>query len=362
MGWRVTDHITIYRDAAWCAEHPNVVRTPGGDLLVLWHQWPHTDIINHHHPLADIRASRSTDEGRTWGAVENVVRNPLGGICDFGTNTLPDGSVFLHASTTELRAADEEPHTLNWRSLHMGKPMWVRSRDDGRTWSAIHRFPPIPDALNEHPAMHSACCRSQIVALPDGRLLLPAKATNNPDGQQPYFGTLRVSKDMGETWTYAGRIAEDPVAHFSEPAGFVTPSGRVLVLYRCHPTRETGSESPDLRLALVASDDGGTTWSPWRQTNIRGCPAHMLGLRDGRIFLTVGTRWTGRCGCSARVLDPEGTDMDTAPELAVRSDSASSDCGYPWAVELAGGNVLVVYYYTAEDGTAGIEGSIVEEV
>ena len=42
-----------------------------------------------------------------------------------------------------------------------------------------------------------------------------------------------------------------------------------------------------------------------------GSPSHMLGLRDGRIFLTVGTRWEGQRGCVARVLNPEGTNLDT---------------------------------------------------
>ena len=362
MTWRVVENVAIYREEGFCGEHPNVIRTPGGDLLALWRRWPHTEVINHGHPLADIRASRSADEGQTWGPAEDIAHNPLGGICDFGTHALPDGSIFLHASTMQLMPADDEQHTLEWRSLHMGTPMWVRSLDDGRTWTDINRFPPIPDALNKHPAMHAGCCRSQLVIMEDGRLLLPAKATYNPDGQQPYFGSLRISKDMGESWDYGGRIAEDPVAHFSEPAAYLTPKGRIIVLFRCSPRRGVSSESPDLRLALVYSDDGGVTWSKWRQTNIRGCPTHMLGLRDGRILLSVGNRWTGRFGCSVRVLGPEADDLETASEVVVRSDSLTSDCGYPWAVELSDGKVLVVYYYTYPDKVIGIEGSIIEEV
>ena len=33
MTWRVVDHITIYREEGWYGAHPNLVRTPGGDLL-----------------------------------------------------------------------------------------------------------------------------------------------------------------------------------------------------------------------------------------------------------------------------------------------------------------------------------------
>ena len=40
----------------------------------------------------------------------------------------------------------------------------------------------------------------------------------------------------------------------------------------------------------------------------------------------------------------------------------TSDCGYPWAVELRDGRVLVVYYYTHRDLHRGIEATLVEEV
>jgi len=361
MSWRVVDHFTICREEGWCSEHPCVVRAPGGELLALWHRWPYPGCNNHAHPLSDLRASVSADEGVTWGPATFVAHDPQGGIKDFGAHTLPDGSIFLHASTTELVSRDKKNHAYEWTCLHMGKPLWIRSRDGGRTWSEIVRFPPLPEGLNEHPACHAGCCRSGLAVMGDGRLLMPSKATDNPDGSHPSFGMLRVSRDMGETWEYGGRIAEDPVAHFSEPAIHLTPGGKLLVLYRCHPRPNISSESPDLRLALVMSDDGGKTWSKWRQTSIRGCPAHMLGLRDNRIFVTVGTRWTGQRGCAVRVLEPEGGDMDTAPDLVVRGDSISTNCGYPWAVELNDGKVLVVYYFTYPDGVSGIEGSIVEE-
>ena len=88
----------------------------------------------------------------------------------------------------------------------------------------------------------------------------------------------------------------------------------------------------------------------------------MLGLKDGRILVTVGTRWEGQQGCLGRVLDPEGTDMEVAPDFVIRSDSHDPDCGYPWAIELEDGRVLVVYYYVYQDGIRGIEGTIIEEV
>ena len=382
MSWEVVDRVTIYHETGMYALCPNVVRTPSGDLMVFFQRAPHLGYPHHGHPLFDVQACRSRDEGRTWSEAALVTSDPFGGIIDRGVHTLSDGSIFMHCSCTELVPAEGSElsggHGTEWIS-RPGKPFWVRSRDDGRTWSAPERFPPVPDAVWGHPADHSGVCRSGLIEMPDGRLLVPSKATDRPDGSMPCFGMMRVSRDMGETWEYGGRIAEDPVAHFSEPAIHRTPSGRILVIFRCHANRPQ-DESIPLRdrqyngrfQALVTSDDGGETWSPWRRS-VHGYPAHMLGLRDGRIFLTVGTRWDGQSGCLARVLDPEGRELETAPiyetapdlettpDVIIQSGSFSHDCGYPWSVELEDGRVLVVYWHHYPDNHRGIEGAVVAE-
>ena len=375
MSWKVVERLSVYHEAQMYAGGPMAIRTPLGDLMVLFLSAPHLGYPHHGHPLFNVMACRSQDEGRTWSEARLVTSDPLGGVLDGGTHTLSDGSIYLHTSCCELVPAQGAGmHGTDWIS-RSGKPFWVRSRDDGHTWSAPERFPPLPDAVWGHPASHSGISRSGLLELPDGRLFLPSKATDRPDGEMPYFGMLRVSGDMGETWEYGGRIAEDPVAHFSEPAIHRTPSGRILVLFRCHTdragpaiSRERESdpslaEDPQYSgrfLALVHSDDDGETWSPWRPA-VHGYPAHMLGLRDGRIFLTTGTRWKGQRGCVARVLDPEGSDLETAPTLVVESDARGEDCGYPWSVELNDGRVLVVYFHHYPDDYRGIKGAIVEE-
>ena len=371
MGWQIVGHTTIYRAQGLYAAHPNVVRTPSGDLLVLFHRSPYLGYAHHSHPLFEIYSCRSVDDGSSWNEASPVVSDPLGGVIDFGTHTLSDGSIFLHASTNELVPAHDlatvkfkvpihakavgDYDNSTWIS-RPGIPFWVQSWDDGYTWTSPERFPPIADAVWGSPAEHSGVCRSGVLSLPNGRLLMPSKATDNPDGEQPYFGMIRFSDDMGKTWEYGGRIAEDPVAHFSEPTIHLTPSGRILVLYRCHPAQ--GRKF----LALVYSDDGGETWSKWRPTSIFGSPGHMLGLRDGRIFVTVGTRWEGQFGCTGRVVEPEAGDLDSSPDFVLRSDAKDNDCGYPWSVELKDGKVLVVYYYSYPDGSCGIEGTVVEEI
>jgi len=379
MGWEVVDRVTVYHETGMYALCPNVVRTASGDLMVFFQRAPHLGYPHHGNPLFNLQACRSQDEGQTWSEATLITSDPHGGIMDRGVHTLSDGSLFIHCSGTELVPVEgAEAHGTEWIS-RPGKPFWVRSRDDGVTWTAPKRFPPVPDALWGHLAQHAGVCRSGLIELPDGRLLMPSKATERPESEHVYFGMLRVSRDMGETWEYGGRIAEDPVAHFSEPAIHRTPSGRILVIYRCHPNQPQ-DESLPLRdrqytgrfQALVTSDDDGQTWTPWKRS-VHGYPAHMLGLRDGRIFLTVGTRWEGQAGCLARVLDPEGTELETAPihetapdlettpDVIIQSDSLSHDCGYPWSVELNDGRVLVIYWHHYPDDHRGIEGAIVAE-
>ncbi len=369
MIWKPIDHMSIYRSTGWYAAHPNIIRTPSGDLLVLFHRSPDLGYAHHHNPLFDVRACRSTDNGKTWSTPELVVSDPLGGVLDFGTHTLADGSIFLHASTVELIPSDDIPHSDSF-SAQSGIPFWVRSNDDGNTWSQPTRFPPIPNAISGHPASHAGICRSQILSLPDGRLIMPSKATNDPLNKAPYFGIIRTSDDYGEHWDYDGRIAQDPYNHFSEPAIHMTPSGRIIVLYRSHQKIRSQSDSKDSSrtnkmsatgLALVESDDSGETWSDWRHTTVQGYPPHMLKLRDGRIFLTAGTRWEGQLGCIGRVLDPEGRDIDISESFPIRSDSHDRDCGYPWSIELNDNHILVIYYYVHPDGTRGIEGTVLEE-
>ena len=377
MSWQVVDRMTIYHESGMYALSPTVTRTPAGSLLVTFQRATYLGYSHHEHPLFNVQSCRSQDEGRTWTGPHLVTVDPRGGVMDRGVHTLPDGSIFLHSSCTELvPAEDAVEHGGSWIVQH-GKPFWVRSRDDGHTWSAPKRFPPLPDAVWGHPAQHSGVSRSGLLALPDGRLLMPSKATDLTTGEFRYFGMLRVSRDMGETWEYGGRIAEDPVAHFSEPTIHRTPSGRILVLFRCHPgrlgpdiVRDQGFDGPFTTdpqfvgrlLVLVYSDDDGETWSPWRPTMVHGSPGHMLGLRDGRIFLTVGTRWEGQRGCVARVLEPEGSDLDAAPEFVIEDNGLSADCGYPWSVELNDGRVLVAYWHHYPDNHRGIKGAILEEV
>ena len=145
MSWEVVERMTIYHEEGMYALAPNVVRTPSGDLMVFFQRAPHLGYPHHDNPLSNLQACRSQDEGQTWSRPSLVTSDPWGGINARGVHTLSDGSIFIHCSCTELVPAEgSEAHGSEWVS-RPGKPFWVRAWDDGHTWTAPVRFPPVPD-------------------------------------------------------------------------------------------------------------------------------------------------------------------------------------------------------------------------
>lgn len=55
-------------------------------------------------------------------------------------------------------------------------------------------------------------------------------------------------------------------------------------------------------------------------------------------------------GVRARILDAECANIGTAPEIVLRDDGGSGDLGYPWAAMLTKHRALVVYYFNQSDG------------
>jgi len=68
--------------------------------------------------------------------------------------------------------------------------------------------------------------------------------------------------------------------------------------------------------------------------------AHLLKLSDGRVLLTYGNRSANR-GIEARTSSDGGRTWGKPQPLVALE---KTDCGYPDAVELPGGRILVAYY------------------
>ena len=136
-----------------------------------------------------------------------------------------------------------------------------------------------------------------------------------------------------------------------EPAFYHTPGGKLICFIRTAGLND--------HLVTTESTDNGRTWSAWQERQVTGHPYTPVPLPDGRVLLIYGYRHAPY-GIRARLLDPECSDIDTAPEFVIRDDGLGTDLGYPWGTVLADGRMLAVYYIYGQDGLRHIAGSVLE--
>ena len=232
------------------------------------------------------------------------------------------------------------------------------SDDNGKTWRHM-------PALHMEGVPEGGGVRGNIVEMPDGTLLMPFYGALNP-GELARAGLIR-SVDRGETWQYFSTMAFDPDCkkHYLEANLYRTESGRLIGLYRTQSDyTQPGVNFDDtyLNLHISVSDDGGKTFGPVQE--IPNCwgssPFHPLRLQSGNVLLTYGYR-REPYGIRARLCNSELTDISTAEELVLRDDAPNGDLGYPNAIQLENGDILVSYYISAQDGIRTIDVSLLRE-
>lgn len=211
----------------------------------------------------DIGLLRSTSGGATWEPLQIILdRGEYGGlpeeqngVSDPGLVVDPStGEVFVFAVWTHGR-----PETHQWREGgsdpgfeigQTGQFLMVRSRDDGRTWSAPVN---LTRKLKREEWILLAPSPQQGIALPDGTLVMPVAGRDENDTR---FSTVMLSRDHGETWTvrtpYRGGTTECQAA--------LLPDGQLML--NCRSARGV------LRRTVVVSSDLGETWLP-HPTNLR---------------------------------------------------------------------------------------------
>ncbi len=113
------------------------------------------------------------------------------------------------------------------------------------------------------------------------------------------------------------------------------------------------------RMRMTRSRDGGESWSPVVETGVWGFPQTALRLTDGRILLAYGHR-RAPLGVRARLLDADGANVEQAPEIGIREDGVSTDLGYPTAIQRRDGSILLAYYIHLGDGIRHIAATLLE--
>jgi hypothetical protein len=177
------------------------------------------------------------------------------------------------------------------------------------------------------------------VELRDGRILLPLSDV-------PNYRTVFIveSTNGGRSWGAPRVVASGAGHEFEEPAILQGRGDRLILVLRDNGTR---------RLHQCVSADGGRTWSVPERLPVKGYPAHLLRLKNGRILMTYGWREPG-LGDRAVFSDDDGESWDTARMVLIRDGMRNGNLGYPVSLDRRDGTFLSLYYAEGDDGVTAV--------
>lgn len=359
-------YVTIFADPRYSCCEPNLERLPNGDVVCTFQQTVEG------HDTGNILMTRSKDNGRTWDQNNAVTVFPRGS--DFGQNLagitrLSDSS--LIAVTMQFQFFFEGRHTQGsgapmrfHEKLGRGQSeqgvseiegIYIRkSGDNGYTWEEKIKVNIAPFRI--------AYVRDSIIEMPDGTLLLPLCGLkyDRYDGlSEALMSFLLRSDDKGETWHYYGWIAIDPAGlrTLEEPGLVRLLDGRLLAMLRSH--NKPRRDPPGGYLYQAVSEDGGTTFSQAKRTELWGYPADLINLRDGRVLCVYSYRMypdPGVRGCVSRdglTWKPEDIFViKSIPDLAPER----MHIGYPSSVQFDDGTILTAYHVWHKGRAHGFPG------
>lgn len=366
---RVLSHQTLYSDERFHAAFPSIVRLPDDSLRLAFRRgrdpryflgqegglWAsHLDPRSH---LATLRLS-----GSDLGVMEPIAvipPDPEAAEQDASLHVLSDGRLalasfayypFLSAGSPLFvpgQASGAATHAQARAHLitYISWGGFLRFSDDGGTTFGPHLyFPAVPGDENPWYPRRSVfpCGVRGALAEQAGELFVAAYGGHGGPAGAHLFATTDGT-DLRHR-TCMARDEEKQV-HVQEPALLALEGGEFAVYCR--------SAGLDDRMITARSREGGQCFDAYVVHEARGHPVHPLRLSDGKVLLTYGYRHEPY-GIRARLLD-EPTAIDDAAEFVVRDDGKGTDLGYPWAVEVADGRILVVYYWETPSGSRVIE-------
>ncbi|WP_062015140.1 sialidase family protein [Aureimonas sp. AU4] len=356
----------ILRDEGRYIAHPHMVRLADGTLLLVATSGPRRSPTLHPPLDPDFRnvLIRSQDEGETWSEPVAVPSSARDGMECAGLTPLADGSVLLNqwrfrwygegeapprlkepflASAAELRAELEASLELESGASEIivwsrggGVASVCRSDDGGLSWSA-------PSPIDVAPYSGGYGMRGGLV-LANGEIVLPLSDV-------PHYARVFLvrSGDGGATWSAPEPVAAIEGYAFEEPAPYLAQDGSILLVLRENVTR---------RLHTVRSRDGGRSWSRPVANGLTGYPADLVSLGEGCVVAVTGWREApGQIRLHASIDD--GACWSAQPTF-VAGPFGTRDCGYPTAVTLEDGDLLVAYYRRDDAGVTGLYSKRIE--
>ena len=300
----------------------------------------------------------STDNGLTWSPPEVIHDTPLddrdGGIVSLGGQKLLtawftsdtrtyEGWCVEHLGREELDRWRATTGTWTDATMKQWLGSWVAlSTDGGRQWGQPIRVP-----VN---TPHGP------ILLRSGRVLyLGKRFLRGMDDMTDGPILAAVSDDDGLTWAPLGEVPILPGTFsgaYHEPHVVELPSGKLIGMIRVQdwaPDGWNGKGTPpfehaglvNFSMMQTESLDGGRTWSVPRPLGFHGSPPHLMRHSSDTLVLTYGYR-LAPFGQRVAISRDEGATWEH--EWVLRDDGPDLDLGYPSTVELAGGELLSVYY------------------
>ena len=239
----------ILQDNVWGrnVKHPNLARTPSGDVVFLFTSWEH-DIHERR-----IMLRRSSDDCETWSEPEQM--SPPGGFYPINAD-----HILVHSSGRIVLPVFWSPKI--WEKGEHFRAFCFYSDDDGRTWQQSRNRIDLPKRGAEEPAIAEA---------PDGSLVCMLRTTLGKIYQA-------FSQDRGESWSEA-QPTKLPSPSAASALKRVPGTSDLLFLwnnatpYALSRPGSTSFHYPRNPLSSALSKDGGRTW-----TNIR-----VIENREGYI-------------------------------------------------------------------------------
>jgi hypothetical protein len=331
---------------AW---HPSLVRLPSGELVASFDLAQAVEALDYATWLA-----RSSDNGATWTAPQRLFLDPVAkrsthsvrlGLATDGTLIGLGGRYYRDNAEEGLvnRA------NLGYTPMDL---IMLTSVDGGVSWAGPNTInPPLIGPAFE------VCHR--VVELSDGRWLAPTSTWKGWNGDCPHGmqAVALVSHDRGETWPeYIPIIDQSRDGVISWEVGLAElADGRLVAIVWSFDER-SGKSLPN-RFAVAAD---GARFSEPRLAGLAGETAKLLALADGRLLCLY--RRLDRPGLWAQVVEIDGSNwvnreaapLWQGPPSGMSGARPSGDelsalkFGYPSAVQMPDGSVLVVFWCVEE--------------